>query len=180
MRTFEDAAWQHFVGLGLQYFVAGRFAANAELVPVSGNLLHHAVEMLLKACLVSQVSMAELKRTGHDLTRLWQQAVEYWPEIQTPAHSTTIAELQRFERLRYPDSAIADGAAMTLTLAPSWDRAHFRSADTSVPQYYLALSGVDALFRELFKKADANPEVFVRGLSTAAQTAFGNANAHSF
>ena len=35
-----------------QYYVAGRLAARTKLVPVYGNLFHHAVEMFLKTALL--------------------------------------------------------------------------------------------------------------------------------
>lgn len=37
-----------------QYYVAGRLTARAELIPIYGNLLHHAVEMFLKAALLDR------------------------------------------------------------------------------------------------------------------------------
>src|SRR5258708_5472564 len=55
----EDA---EFLTLGIQYYTAGRSAAWAGLMPVCGNLCHHAVEMLLKAGLSRKHSLAELKK----------------------------------------------------------------------------------------------------------------------
>jgi hypothetical protein len=46
----ELAHW--FCDLATQYYVAGRLAARGGLVPVHGNLFHHAIEMYLKATLV--------------------------------------------------------------------------------------------------------------------------------
>ena len=43
------------------YYVAGRLAARVGLVPVYGNLLHHAVEMYLKTELVKVVSREDLR-----------------------------------------------------------------------------------------------------------------------
>jgi hypothetical protein len=60
----------HFYTMGLQYYLAGRFGALHWLTPVAGNLLHHAVEMLLKGKLAHHHSQADLKdrkKFGHDL-----------------------------------------------------------------------------------------------------------------
>jgi len=38
----------NFFGFGFQYYLAGRYAVAAQLLPVAANLLHHAIEMLLK------------------------------------------------------------------------------------------------------------------------------------
>jgi len=58
-----------FMRLGVQYYVAARSAAlvGATLMPVCGNLYHHALEMFLKAGLSRKYSLAELKRFGHKL-----------------------------------------------------------------------------------------------------------------
>ena len=48
--------WQarQFVAAGVQYYIAARGAALAGLMPVSGNLFHHAFEMLLKAGIITK------------------------------------------------------------------------------------------------------------------------------
>lgn len=43
----EDLS-SRFLDLALQYHVAGRSAYFAFSMPIAGNLLHHAIEMLLK------------------------------------------------------------------------------------------------------------------------------------
>ena len=61
-----------FVQLGFQYYVSGRFAARGGLMPVSGNLFHHAVEMLLKGHLATTLPLNELRsRFGHRLREMW-------------------------------------------------------------------------------------------------------------
>src|SRR5260221_7699546 len=71
-RPMPDADVQ-FLNLGIQYYTAGRSAVLAELIPVAGNLFHHAIEMLLKARLSQKLSLKELcKRPfGHRLSSLW-------------------------------------------------------------------------------------------------------------
>src|SRR5262249_49773858 len=60
----------HFYTMGLQYYVAGRFGAVHRLTPVTGNLLHHAVEMVLKGKLAHHHSLSDLKKKfGHDLAK---------------------------------------------------------------------------------------------------------------
>jgi hypothetical protein len=46
---------------------AGRFAAAARFMPVSGNLLHHAVEMFL----AKLIGAAKIPR-HHNLKKLWK------------------------------------------------------------------------------------------------------------
>ena len=40
--------WEEFFRTAGQYYVAGRYAAFAGFIPVTGNLLHHAIELFLK------------------------------------------------------------------------------------------------------------------------------------
>ena len=67
----EDAKAAYF-GLGVHYYVVARYAAFAQLVPVCGNLFHHAIEMFLKGYLAHH-GEAELKKLGHQLTVLWRE-----------------------------------------------------------------------------------------------------------
>jgi len=60
----------HFAQLAFQYYVAGREAAILQLIPVLGNLLHHADKMSLKAAIASRNSLAQLKRLRHNLPKL--------------------------------------------------------------------------------------------------------------
>ena len=52
-----EAARSEFFSAGTQYYVAGRYAVIVGLIPVAGNLLHHAVEMFLKGGLASSISI---------------------------------------------------------------------------------------------------------------------------
>lgn len=62
----------HFWERGCQYYVAGRHAVAAGLNPTAGNLLHHAIECMLKRAMVKTKPLPELKKISHDLSRLWQ------------------------------------------------------------------------------------------------------------
>ena len=56
----------------VQYYISGRWAVFNRLYEVAGTLLHHAVEMEIKAALsAGGNSLAELKKYGHDLEKLW-------------------------------------------------------------------------------------------------------------
>jgi hypothetical protein len=44
--------WNDYADLSLQHYVCGRFAGNAGLLPLCGNLVHHAIELQLKCGLI--------------------------------------------------------------------------------------------------------------------------------
>jgi hypothetical protein len=68
----SSSEWEEFFKMAGQYYVVGRFAAFAGLIPITGNLLHHAVEMFLKGGLSKNgVRLVDLKKMGHNLPNIW-------------------------------------------------------------------------------------------------------------
>jgi len=110
MTTDKDDDFQSwFCDLATQYYISGRLAAKCFLVPVYGNLLHHAVEMFLKAVLVGTLSIDEMKnkKYGHDLTALWARFKEKENDTALDRFDQTIKNLHAFDSIRYPDEIIA-------------------------------------------------------------------------
>jgi len=59
---------------GSQYYVAGRYGVFAGLIPVAGNLHHHAIEMFLKGALSKTMTSEEMRRKlGHRLPKIWKK-----------------------------------------------------------------------------------------------------------
>ena len=52
----REGYWNHAIRYSLDYYIAGRFAVAHHFTPVGANILHHAVELLLKACLAPHES----------------------------------------------------------------------------------------------------------------------------
>lgn len=104
----EVARWlrcHRFFDHGFSYYVCGRFAMVNFLFPVAAINLHHAIEMFLKGYLIRRHGFDDdtlRKRFGHHLDALW---VEFRTRQQEPIYerfTQTIAELNKFEELRYP------------------------------------------------------------------------------
>jgi hypothetical protein len=158
----------HFAQLAMQYYVAGRAAAIHQLIPVLGNLLHHAVEMSLKAALAASQSLSQLKGLGHSLPKLWGAFAAQYPAAALPQFQAAVNALHRFEDLRYPDSALVDGAMMQLVL----HRAHVVNPGPSghgVPEYVLVLEDIDELEEAIFAATNLNPQFFTGSLSAKAK-----------
>ena len=113
----NDRARLQFFALGLDYYIAGRFATFAGLFPIAGNLLHHAIEMFLKGALVRIVGLGPRRDAGHDLNELWGMFKPHMPCAEAASFDQPIAEMHRFERLRYPDTAIREGMEATLAIS---------------------------------------------------------------
>jgi hypothetical protein len=167
----------HFAQLAVQYYIAGRTAALHQSIPVLGNLLHHAVEMSLKAALAANHSLSQLKDLGHGLPRLWRAFAAAYPAAALPRFEVAVTALHRFEDLRYPDSALASGAAMQLVL----HRAHAVSSGpdiAGVPNYQLVLEDVDELQESIFAAMNLNPQFLSGSLSTRAKAHLLEHNLH--
>ena len=155
----SDDAKVQFAQLAVQYYVAGRSAAITQLIPVLGNLLHHAIEMSLKAGLADHKTLRELKSMSHDLTKIWTQFKAQYPSAASVQFDDVVVGLQRFEELRYPDSVLTKGAMMEFVLF----REHLggpRTSAPAVPRYPLVLD-IDELMAFIFGTASLNPRFFV-------------------
>lgn len=160
----------HAVEYGLHYYLAGRYSMFAGLTPTCGNQMHHAVELLLKACLARDDTWQQILNYGqiygHDLEKLWAEFKKRNPDPTLNAHDEVITGLNRFEDIRYPEDLIQGGAMLGVGLyeVPSEHRTApvEGSGSLSTPEerrFYLELPRIDRLAQTLFKASDYNPEV---------------------
>jgi hypothetical protein len=124
IESTRSGYWVHFVGNSLQYYKAGRFAVAAALTPVSGNILHHAAEQMMKAALAHDDSLEKIGRYrrdySHGLATLWVSVKKRYLASSAGdiplEFDDIVARLDRFERIRYPDKLIEEGATMSIGL----------------------------------------------------------------
>jgi hypothetical protein len=104
-----------FISASMHYYVAGRYAVYAGLNPTAANLLHHAIEMALKGALAKKgVELKALKRLSHDLPKIWREFTTQYG-IDSSTFDGVIAELQKFETIRYPDEIVKQGLASLIS-----------------------------------------------------------------
>jgi hypothetical protein len=96
MSEADRAAERHLITLAIQYHVAGRCAAVCQMVPVTGNLLHHSIEMILKALLVADLGLGGVAKFSHDLVKAWTAAIAKHPQLDSADRGRAIAALHRF------------------------------------------------------------------------------------
>lgn len=168
---------QMFFSTANQYYIAGRFGALAGLVPVVGNLLHHAVEMYLKGALSKTKTLAELKNLGHCLPNVWS---EFKAQVKDPALDRldgVVAALHSFEELRYPDSVLAKGMSCTVSITRPSAAGSSGGAAATVPQYGVCLEEIDELVARVYVVASVNPKFFFGGLNKVAKEYLTQENA---
>lgn len=168
-----------FIEWGLQYFVAGRFAIMNLLPPVNCILMHHAIEMIMKAALVSTVPPEELKaKYKHNLNRLWKATKAKFPAENLKQFDDVVSKLHRFERLRYPDKLISEGATMQIAIERNYGFGKVSPAPNQATSYKLALENIDQLFKVLFLLADGNPPAYFNCLKDSAIAVVNERNLH--
>ncbi len=173
----NDRARVEFFRLGVHYYVAGRFAALTRLFPMAGNLLHHAAEMFLKGALVRIVGLDKLHHISHDLNGLWREFKTRFVVSDSDAFDHSIAELDRFERLRYPDKVIREGMEAIFDVFRS-HRAKTSGLPKAPLRYSLVLEDVDVLVKLIFEKAQVNPRFFLQKLTPEAMDFLSRQNSH--
>ena len=159
------AAHFEFARLAAQYHASGRFAALSHCIPVAGNLLHHSIEMFLKCVLVKTLTLNELKTLGHNLTILWNRFTQIHPNPTHAAPDSSVAELEKFERLRYPDSVVLEGMQVSFVIT----RAQFSPLPAGPqPPYHLVLEDIDAIAKIAAQASGLDRAAFTSGLSEHA------------
>jgi len=155
----SSSEWEEFFATAGQYYVVGRFAAFAGLIPITGNLLHHAVEMFLKGGLSKNgLSLVDLKKMGHNLPNIWMKFKTTFNDPALDQFDDAIRSLHRFEDIRYPDLIVAKGMRATINIT---SQPPLPNASPPEPKYELCLQDIDALVGQLFGTTSANPAAFL-------------------
>jgi hypothetical protein len=184
-----------FFERGCQYYVAGRYAVAAGLNPVAANLLHHAIEFLLKGTLAKTRTLDQLRRHLHKLPPLWNEFKMTVGGKNLDRFDAAITALHAFEDLRYPDEALKNGMASVikshrLPIAADFPQvpAGVFPADIAadvnrrlaslpkVPGYELCLQDYDELIEAIFKAAKWDPRFFFNGMNPKARETLKDGN----
>jgi hypothetical protein len=148
----------HFRSLGMQYYVSARQGAQAGLLPVTGNLAHHAVETILKGHFANTMGLRDIFNTyRHCLPRLWADFTPQFPGEDLTPFDHFIDELHRFEEIRYPDNILQNGAQITIALGP------VSFSNTPSLTYGLSISALDAFMVTMVRVCGINAAAYVAG-----------------
>jgi hypothetical protein len=111
------------------------------------------------------------RRFAHNLPRLWTAFKAEFPVAGLDQFDEVVAGLDRFERVRYPDAALAEG----MSVAVQWEPGEWTST-AKTPRYQLVVNDIDRLVAKLFEVCDLNPAFFTQGLNDYARDAITRAN----
>ncbi|MEQ1864983.1 MAG: hypothetical protein ABL996_10050 [Micropepsaceae bacterium] len=154
---------RHFFRAATEYYISARFGIYNGLGHVAANQLHHAVEQYCKGVLSATMTLANLKQLGHRLPTIWAAVKSLAADPTLNRFDAAIGDLDKFERVRYPDEIIKLGAIFDI--APGRDAPvppQFVGA-TAPPVYALRLGPIDDLVDEIFRIAQINRDAVVAG-----------------
>lgn len=150
---------EKYFSTGNQYYLVSRFGAFAGLIPVTGNLYHHAIEFFLKGYLCRVLSDKDLKDNyGHKLVNLWNH---FKAEVNDPTldqFDQCIAELDKFDFIRYPDEVLKHGMQASIRFTKDNPNANRTSPWPHLPAYELSVDELDELVLAVYAAASMNPE----------------------
>jgi hypothetical protein len=155
-----------YYDFGFQYYVAGRCAVASLLQPVAGNLFHHAIEMLLKGALFGHVGKRKLRDMGHELESIWKAFKARYAAGPNLQHfDAVIAELNKFEEIRYPEKIVRGSVTVF-----GFGKPTIRALGGSVPAYNLSVGEIDSLVKAICEAANINAKAFTMRYEEPART----------
>ena len=162
--SFRGSYWDHAVRAAAFYYIAGRYSVVAGFMIVHANILHHGAEMFIKAVLARHDTADRIREYGHpkrgyghSLGKLWQDLKVRNPGRDFTPHDPTVAALDKFEDIRYPEKLLKNGAQIVINLH---DVPPMASSNLgNVPGFELSLPAIDRLMALLFELVEYSPEV---------------------
>jgi hypothetical protein len=152
-----DTLHERFIEYGLQYYTAGRCAVSTGLNPVAANIIHHAVEMFLKAGLCAHTTEDERRKLGHDLPKIWEKfKTHHDPKGALARFDGCVQGLHEFEDIRYPEGMMKPGSIvlrMQFANAPMPKDQVMLTGKPQPKEFSLEMSEIDTLIRAIYNAA---------------------------
>jgi hypothetical protein len=151
----------HFLDLAFGYYMTGRFAVLNRL-SVGPNLMHHAVELLIKFSLLMDVPKAQRsaetakigRAYGHNLNKLWNRYKQHIAPTDLSQFDQVIADLNRWEKVRYGGFPTL-GKGVAKAVSPARTPV---SISRPTDLYVLGWDDVDDLITTIFETSGINPK----------------------
>jgi hypothetical protein len=161
---FRESYQYHAVRTALEYFNVGRYAVHGRLL-IAANLLHHAVELLLKANHARGDGLEKIRKYGrrdvygHSLAAAWQEFKRRIGDPTLDPFDRMVAELDKWEDIRYPEKLLESGVIASIALVDQ-PAALVDGVVGAIPVYTLAMPEIDRLVKLLVEHSGINPEGF--------------------
>lgn len=171
---------QAYYDRALHYYIAARHAFFCKFFPLSGNLAHHAIEMLLHSGLAKNYEYSELKAkySKHDLMSMWVEFKGLYPQSKLSKYDKLVSKYNKWKDIRYPKHSKFDTVivfdmkkeAESKLLGPKYRKAS---------EYRLNLEELDEFFQEISLLTGINPDfVKIALFSEDAKNSYRRDNHH--
>jgi hypothetical protein len=117
------------------------------------------------------------EKFGHSLPKCWITFKRTFPGEDLTEFDTMIAELDKFEKIRYPDNLLIQGAGIGFGFG-RW-QPPIMSCAKPVPQHTVAIGDVDAFFARAIKLCRMNPEAYFSFLTERGREMLTKYNDHA-
>jgi HEPN domain-containing protein len=173
----KDRLRYMYFDTGLDYHIAARFAVIEQFNPLAANLFHHAIEMYLKGALCRTHDEYQRRKLGHKLRKIWKRFRVAYPDPALNKFDQCVSELDKYERIRYPEEVLRKGMASTINLSRGAQPApSMVGPGRPEARYDLFVDELDALAKEIFVKASVNARAFTMTLRPSALGYLQNQN----
>lgn len=136
-----------YMSISVQYYLAARWSTFNTLLPIAGNLFHHAIEMLLKKVIK--------KKLKHNLPAIWNQFKQMYPTINLAKFDKTIEKLHNWEEIRYPDN---DDKEINEDMELNRGRVIYFDKPSSIhKKFHLSLDEIDELYKAIWLGIGIHP-----------------------
>jgi hypothetical protein len=113
------------------------------------------------------------------IPKLWLEFKRLFPAEDLTEFDAMIDELDKFERIRYPDEILAHGVIVGLGFSRGKVFLQDKSVARPEPEYQIGVGDVDAFFSRLFPLCGLNPQAYLTFLSSFGRKVLTEANAES-
>lgn len=171
---------QAYYDRALHYYIAARHAFFCKFFPLSGNLAHHAIEMLLHSGLAKNHKYSELKAkySKHDLTPMWVEFKDLYPKSELGKYDKLISKYNKWKDLRYPKHTKSD-TVMVFDMKKGAESKLLGPKYRKASEYRLNLEELDEFFQEISLQAGINPDFVKMALfSEDAKNSYKRENLH--
>jgi hypothetical protein len=158
-----------YFGAAFHYYIAARYAMVARFGPISGNLVHHAIEFFLKGALIDKLDEAARRKFHHNLQKLWKKYKNQRNDPALAKFDQTISDINKFERIRYPEEMLRLGMLAEIGPVRNTFPQPRGTKRPRAARYQLAFDEVDELVELIFQIERLNPEFFTRSLDEDAK-----------
>lgn len=171
---------QAYYERAIHYYVLSRHSFSCKFFPLSGNLAHHSIEMLLHAGLAKKHGFVTLKKrySKHDLFSMWTEFKNVYSAIKLNKYDKFISKYNKWRDLRYPK----EGKSNTVMI---FDIRKNRNSKVTYPkykkddEYRLNLEEIDEFFKEISLLTGINPQFVKTALfSKEAKESYEKDNYH--